>query len=188
MRRDAPSASLTAATIRSWSISTSDGSTTDGSIETETSSCLPVTTALTTPPPADPSTWASRSSPSMRCISCCICWAIRCRLPIPMVRTSCRRRAVRLVWRNAAAVAHIVGRVMSERDVGSRHLAHVDEVLREDPPRLADQVGGLADQNRGTVLEVRRDAPNVHRPAEDTADAVLEDRPPALERVPEECL
>jgi hypothetical protein len=54
---------LTAATTRSWSISTSDGSTADGSIVIDTTSCLPVTVADTTPPPAEPSTVAVSSSP-----------------------------------------------------------------------------------------------------------------------------
>ena len=64
--RDARRASLTAATTRSWSISTSAGSTADGSIVMLTSSCLPVTVALTTPPPAEPSTCAASSSPWTR--------------------------------------------------------------------------------------------------------------------------
>ena len=45
------SASFTAAIIRSWSISTSSGSTASGSMVRLVSSCLPLTTALTTPPP-----------------------------------------------------------------------------------------------------------------------------------------
>src|SRR6266550_1479405 len=87
--RDERRASFTAATMRSWSMSTSDGSTAEGSIVTETSSCLPVTTALTTPPPALPSTVMVSSSVWIRSMSCCICWAIRCRLAIPIVVSSC---------------------------------------------------------------------------------------------------
>ena len=45
-------ASFTAATIMSWSISTSSGSTASGSMTRFFSSCLPFTVADTTPPPA----------------------------------------------------------------------------------------------------------------------------------------
>ena len=45
------SASLTAETTRSCSISTSSGSTASGLMETERTSFLPFTTASTTPPP-----------------------------------------------------------------------------------------------------------------------------------------
>ena len=45
-------ASFTAATIMSWSISTSSGSTASGSMTTSLTSRLPVTVADTTPPPA----------------------------------------------------------------------------------------------------------------------------------------
>ena len=51
---------------------------------TLTSSCLPVTVALTTPPPDEPSTRVDSSSVWIRSISCCICCAIRWRLPIPI--------------------------------------------------------------------------------------------------------
>ena len=61
------------------------GSTTAGSMVMLTSSCLPVTVALTTPPPAEPSTVAASSSVWTRSISCCICCAMRCRLPMPIV-------------------------------------------------------------------------------------------------------
>ena len=66
--------------MRSWSISTSAGSTADGIDRPLTTSCLPVTVASTTPPPAEPSTVASASSFWIRSMSCCIFWAIFCRL------------------------------------------------------------------------------------------------------------
>ena len=51
-------------------------------VELETSSCLPLTTARTqTPPPAEPSRRAARSSSSTRCMSRCIWSAIFWRLP-----------------------------------------------------------------------------------------------------------
>src|SRR5439155_10323941 len=51
--------SLTAATTRSWSISTSSGSITSGSMSIDTSSLVPVTTTLTMPPPAVASSLSS---------------------------------------------------------------------------------------------------------------------------------
>src|SRR5690606_33811016 len=66
---------FTAATIRSWSISTSSGSTTDGSIVTSSSSCAPDTTAVTTPPPADPSNRRAASSSCAAASCSCIFWA-----------------------------------------------------------------------------------------------------------------
>src|SRR5690606_27908699 len=69
-------ASWSAARTRSWSISTSSGSTTSGEMVTPTTSPLPVIRTVTTPPPAVPSTsrftisawadtasWAEASSP-----------------------------------------------------------------------------------------------------------------------------
>ena len=68
-------ASFTAATIMSWSISTSSGSTASGSMVRFFSSCLPFTVADTTPPPALASYSFSCSSCCIRIISCCIFWA-----------------------------------------------------------------------------------------------------------------
>src|SRR6266545_7287729 len=63
-------ASLTAATTRSCSISTSFGSTTSFSMATARSSLEPFMVALTMPPPAEPST---RSAAIWACICACIC-------------------------------------------------------------------------------------------------------------------
>src|SRR3989442_2063734 len=65
-RREAPA---TAATMRSWSISMSSGSTTSREMFRETRFFWPSITAVTIPPPADPST---RSSASLRCSSSCM--------------------------------------------------------------------------------------------------------------------
>ena len=65
-------ASLTAATIRSCSISTSSGSTACGSRVIDCSSFLPVTTTLTTPPPAVPVNVRACSSSCACCIWACI--------------------------------------------------------------------------------------------------------------------
>src|SRR5262245_28901881 len=62
----------TAATTRSSSISTSSGSTTSGEILTACTSPAPVTTAVTFPPPADPSTRAVASSSCAAAMSACI--------------------------------------------------------------------------------------------------------------------
>src|SRR4051794_26372956 len=159
-------------------MSTSDGSTADGSIVIDTSSCLPVTTALTTPPPAEPSTWASRSSASMRAISCCICWAIRCRLPIPMSSL--------LLWPRGDAESG--GSPPGLHGGWSGHLAHIHEIVGEDPASLADEVRRLARCHRRNVLEVGRHAADADDPPENPPDAILEHRPAALERILEEAL
>src|SRR5918994_523844 len=66
--------SLTAAVTRSPSISTSSGSSASGSIETDSTVWSPLTLAVTTPPPAVPSTTSSASwawvSSISRCIFC----------------------------------------------------------------------------------------------------------------------
>src|SRR6266700_4141761 len=75
--RERSMASLTAATTRSCSISTSPA--TSGSMVIERSFCWPVTRALTAPPPAEASTSSfSRSAWTFAiwlCI-CCICFSI----------------------------------------------------------------------------------------------------------------
>src|SRR5262249_43018503 len=79
------SASLNAATMRSWSISTSSGFTTEASSVTDFTRCWPVMTTLTAPPPAVASTVCSPSSFWILSICACIC----CRslgLPILGVR------------------------------------------------------------------------------------------------------
>src|SRR3954451_7344977 len=58
----ARAASRTAATTRSWSVSTSSGSTAFGSMVSDTSSAEPVMVAVTSPPPALPVTSVSASS------------------------------------------------------------------------------------------------------------------------------
>ena len=68
-------ASCTAATTRSSSVSMSAGSTTDGSILIRSRSPPPLTTAVTSPLPAEPVTSASASEAWARSISACICWA-----------------------------------------------------------------------------------------------------------------
>src|SRR6188508_2058464 len=67
-------ASLTAVITRSWSISTSSGSTADGSISTLRTSWAPVITSRTAPPPAVASRVVSASS----CCACAICACICC--------------------------------------------------------------------------------------------------------------
>jgi hypothetical protein len=79
-------ASRIAATTRSSRLSTSSGSTARGSIFTETTSPEPVTTAVTSPPPAVPVTSVSASllCASMSC--CCIfcaCFISCCMLGCP---------------------------------------------------------------------------------------------------------
>src|SRR3974390_3241315 len=64
--------SVTAASTRSSSISTSSGSTTSGEMCTERTSPVPVTTTFTIPPPADPSTVASPSASCAAAMSACI--------------------------------------------------------------------------------------------------------------------
>src|SRR3954452_22419853 len=64
--------SVTAASTRSSSISTSSGSTTSGAIDTDCTSPLPVTTTFTMPPPAEPSTVASASASCAAAMSACI--------------------------------------------------------------------------------------------------------------------
>src|SRR5579875_2817424 len=64
-------ASRTAASTRSWSISTSAGSATDGSIVTSLKSSAPDTFTFTAPPPALPSTtWAAAASCASRRFCC----------------------------------------------------------------------------------------------------------------------
>ena len=84
-------ASLTAATIRSCSISTSSFDTTSGSIVIDCSCLAPLTTTVTMPPPAV----ASTRSSAICCCSCsCICLAcfIMSRMFIDISSTSPRRR------------------------------------------------------------------------------------------------
>src|SRR3954462_12336024 len=76
-------ASLTAATTRSWSISTSSGSTASGSITRLSMRMSPVMTILTVPPPVLASTfsdlsasWASCCLASMACASASIFWRL----------------------------------------------------------------------------------------------------------------
>src|SRR5262245_31753491 len=165
--RELPRASLIAATIRSWSMSTSEGSTADGSMVTETSSCFPVTTALTTPPPAEPSIVIASSSPWMRSISCCICWAIRCRLPIPMVV------CLLVSWSSRPESGGLAGRALVGS--GSAHLADVDEIVLEDPLRFREDPSGLVvRRRRRNDVDVRRDAADADRAAEESADGGLE--------------
>src|SRR4029453_4883852 len=64
--------SLTAAVPRSPSISTSSGSSASGSIETDSTVWSPLTLAVTTPPPAVPSTTSSASWAWVFSISRCI--------------------------------------------------------------------------------------------------------------------
>src|SRR6185369_4666180 len=53
---------------------------------------------------------------------------------------------------------------------------------------LRDQVGGLRERNGRDMVEVRRDAMDADRAAEDRADPLLEHRPAALESILEERL
>ena len=65
-------ASFTAAMTISWSISTSSGSTASGSMASLSSSCLPLTVADTTPPPAAAVYSFVSISACIFSISCCI--------------------------------------------------------------------------------------------------------------------
>jgi hypothetical protein len=71
-------ASLTAATMRSWSISTSPSLTASGSILMDSISFVPRIWTVTTPPPAEASTTiASISCAIFSCMACAcfiICW------------------------------------------------------------------------------------------------------------------
>src|SRR5690625_1771128 len=68
-------ASPSAPTIRSCNVSTSDGSTTFGSICTPSTSPLPLEVTLTRPPPASPCTSVTASSCCAASSFCCICCA-----------------------------------------------------------------------------------------------------------------
>src|SRR5262245_25182286 len=69
-------ASLRAATIRSCSISTSSLETTSGSIFSDCTCLAPLTTTVTMPPPALPSTRASAICFCRRSCICCACFII----------------------------------------------------------------------------------------------------------------
>ena len=83
------SAELTAAMTMSCSISTSSGSTASGSIVSVMSSRLPLTSAVTTPPPAEAEYVLASSSSCIFSMSCCIFCAcfIRslCLMPPPIL-------------------------------------------------------------------------------------------------------
>ena len=71
----------------------------------------------------------------------------------------------------------------------SADLADVDEVLAEDPPSLGQDEGRIRITRNGwNELEVGGHASHVDRVAKDRADTVLEHRPAALQRVPQERL
>src|SRR5262245_37146385 len=69
-------ASLRAATIRSCSISTSSLETTSGSIFSDCTCLAPLTTTVTMPPPALPSTRSSAICFCRRSCICCACFII----------------------------------------------------------------------------------------------------------------
>src|SRR5687767_1046538 len=60
--------------MRSWSISTSSGSTAPGSITIDSREPVPLTTALTAPPPTDASTVSAPSASWAAAMSACIFW------------------------------------------------------------------------------------------------------------------
>src|SRR3954454_18991262 len=155
---DERSASLTAATTRSWSISTSSGSTAEGSIVTLTSSCLPVTVTLTTPPPAVPSTRVVSSSPWIRSISCCICCAMRCRLAIPI-------GSLLLSVRPGQSAG--TGRRLQPASAELADLADIRQLIGEDPACLRHEVAGCCRSD----LDVRDDAADGDRMSHDARDA-----------------
>src|SRR5712692_3776384 len=69
-------ASLIAATMRSCSISTSSFETTSGSIFSDCTCLAPLTTTVTMPPPASPSTRSSAICFCRRSCICCACFII----------------------------------------------------------------------------------------------------------------
>ncbi len=82
------SASLNAARIRSWSVSTSSGSTASFEMRMSFMSCVPVRTMTTAPPPAVPSTVASASSAWAFAMLACISFAMRARSPMFFITRS----------------------------------------------------------------------------------------------------
>src|SRR3990172_156284 len=153
-------AAFVAAAMRSWRSSRSPPSATSGSIATETISCLPVTTTRTAPPPAVPSTVAAASSAWTRSMPACICCAILARLPMPIACSSAHLPLPRPPPPPAA-----VGSLADEDAAG---------LIEQRAPIFVDREGGH-------VFDVRGHAAYPVGGAEDLADALLEDRPAALE-------
>src|SRR5947208_10195892 len=180
--RDARRPSLTAATTRSWSISTSAASTAPGSIARLTSSWRPVTVALTAPPPAVPSTVADSSSDWTRTISCCICCAMRDRLAM-LIGAILLLASLRPRDQSARC-----GTRVHASEARSAHLACVDQVFREDPTCFGEQPGAFVVPAQRLDREVGRYTTNGDSPTEKPADPILQDRPPTFGDVLEEAL
>src|SRR4029079_18184008 len=117
--------------------------------------------ALTTPPPADPSTIVVLSSSWMRPSSCIICCWRRCRLPMVMASLSVGVSGPR---RPESAAR-------GGPSSASADFADIHELVGEDLARLRQQIDGIR-VGRGR-LEVRRDAANDHRSPKIVPDAFL---------------
>src|SRR5450830_1465182 len=194
--RAARRASLMAATMRSCNISTSAGSTADGSMVTLTSFWSPVATAFTTPPPADPSTVAAASSCLTRSIDCCICIAIRCRLAMPMLSPPAPLSAGGLrrlleVWPKPRSAARPKdGRPNRRLGDASRlaHVSDVNDVIAVDAAELGQEPRAIGVLRQSRELDICGHAADRNRHTQDATHAVLQDWSPPLGHVLEEAL
>src|SRR5450759_4559812 len=189
-------ATLMAATMRSCNISTSAGSTADGSMVTLTSFWSPVATAFTTPPPADPSTVASASSCLTRSIDCCICIAIRCRLAMPMLSPPAPLSAAASAAgaKSGRNRARLHARSMAARTEGPRdenrlaHVSDVNDVIAVDAAELRQEPRAIGVLRQSRELDICGHATDRNRHTQDATHAVLQDRSPPLGHVLEEAL
>ena len=139
-------ASLTAAMTRSWSISTSSGSTALGSISTVRTSPAPVITTRTAPPPAVASSVVSFSSSWACAIWVCICCAI---LAIWPMFTACVHRYGDARQRTSGASTSSPPVMRSTPS--SRSAWHRDRRRRRRPP--AATLSGSSSTLRGDALD-----------------------------------
>src|ERR1700682_4381755 len=150
--RERSRASLTAARTRSCSSSTSFGSTASGLISTERICWWPLATAVTTPPPAVPTTSFWPSSSWIRAILACISCSCRIMFAFPAIAPIVR-------WRLSSPAAASVAGVIPAADI--HHLGAKDLLGGLDqplpcPPRMIGR--GRSRGGAGAAVGWRRRA------------------------------